>query len=149
MYVSEGGGLTLNLRDATKLDELAADGLIEHWADEAEFLLSGPDFYDEAQLLPIDEREALQHIWTHLVLPACLALLDDYVDKKHATSLSQGVIPEHGIADVYVGLDANGVCASLLHRYDGPFASPEEFDKAAARRMGAWRTPDLRNWDRP
>lgn len=148
IYVGEGGDLTLNLRDAPRLDELAEEGLIQDWADEAEFLLEGPDLLDGETLNSIDEREALEHIWTKLVLPACAALVDDEVDKRTVAELARGETPAY-IADVYIGLDPYAVAVSLLHKFDGPFASPEAFELAAVRRMGVTETPAEGNWDRP
>lgn len=148
IYVGEGGDLTLNLQDAPRLDELAEGGLIEQWAEEAGFLLEGPDFLDEELLNTIDEREALQHIWTQLVLPACAELLEDAVDVRTVAELMRGETPKY-IADVYVGVDPYAAAVSLLHKFDGPFSSPEAFDLAAVRRMGATETPSAGNWDRP
>ena len=148
MYVGEGGDLTLNLQDAPRLDELVDDGLIAQWAEEAEFLLEGPDFLDGEVLDTIDEREALQHIWTRLVLPACAELLDDAVDQRTVAELLRGEISAY-IADVYIGLDPYAVAVSLLHKFDGPFSSPEAFENAAVRRMGVTETPSMGNWDRP
>ncbi len=147
-YIADGGDLTLNLQDAPRLDELAEEGLIEQWADEAEFLLEGPDHLDGEMLDTVDEREALQHIWTRLVLPACAELLDDAVDKQTVAELVRGEAPAD-IADVYIGLDPYAVAVSLLHKFDGPFASPEAFELAVVRRMGVTETPSAGNWDRP
>ena len=143
IYVGEGGDHTLNLEDPPRLDELADEGLIEHWADEAEFLLEGPDLLDGETLNSIDAREALEHIWTQLVLPACAQLLGDEVDKRTVAELVWGEIPAY-IADVYIGLDPYAVAVSLLHKFDGPFASPEAFELAAVRRMGLRRR---RRWE--